>query len=154
MTDEAQSEDNSDPKTLLLRTSGVSVYAVDPHNGVCTVYYGDSIIEDFPVANLSFGNDDAGYFYGTEKYTFEEYVDEVRAANKAHDTDIRISDKSMSDFERLKPFMFILIAIDVVIASVLFFLYRTESYDAFNRLMFIGAMFGIAFEVVTFVMLR
>ena len=153
-TTESQSEDLSDPKTLLLRTSGTSVYAVDPHDGVCTVYYAGSIVEDFPVANLAFENDDAGYFYGSKKYTFEEYIDEVREANKTHDADLRISDKHMSDFEKLKPFMFILIAVDAILAAVLFFLYRSESYTAFNRFMFIGAVLGIAFEVVAFVMLR
>lgn len=60
----------------------------------------------------------------------------------------------MSDFDKLNPFMFILIAVDAVLAAVMFFLYRTESYNAFNRLLFIGAVLGIAFEVVAFVMLR
>ena len=49
--------------------------------------------------------------------------------------------------------MFILIAVDAVLAAVMFFLYRTESYNAFNRLLFIGAAFGIVIEVLAIVML-
>ena len=57
-TAEAQNMDYSDPKNVLLTSDNMSVYAVGPHDGVCTVCYGETVIEDFPIKNLKFEKDE------------------------------------------------------------------------------------------------
>ena len=152
-TPEAQNTDYSDPKNMLLRTTGTSVFAVGPHNGVCTVYYGDNVIEDFPVSNLQFENDDADYFYGRKTCTYEEYLGKIEQIIKAHDENHLLSDKAMYGYRRYKPLMISLICVDAVLALVLICLYKAELYDKFNLLMFIGAIYSILFDVFTSIML-
>ena len=152
-TPEAQNTDYSDPKNMLLRTTGTSVYAFGPHDGVCTVYYGDNVIEDFPISNLQFENDDAEYFYGRKTYTYEEYLDRIEQIIKDHDENHLLSDKAMYGYRRYKPLMVTLICVDGVLALVLIILYRAELYDKFTLLMFIGALYSILFDVFTSIML-
>ena len=152
LTPEAQNTDYSDPKNVLLSSNNVSVYAVDPHDGVCTVYYGDNVIEDFPISNLRFENDDAEFFYGRKTYTYDEYIDIVGKMSKDELKSLRVSDKRMANFNEVKDSMFILIVVDIGLAIILFLLYRGEQDHWFNVVMLIGALYGVFFEIMTAVL--
>lgn len=149
-TPEAQSMDYSDPKNMLLTSGNISVYAYGPHDGVCTVCYNETVIEDFPIKNLKFENDDADYFYGSKTYIYEEYIDIVNNMDESQLKSLRVSDKAMANFKEIRKFMFILIGVDAVLAAILFLLYKAELDNAFNVLMFLGALYSVFFEVVTF----
>lgn len=152
-TPEAQNTDYSDPKNMLLRTTNETVYAVHPHNGVCTVFYGDKVIEDFPVSVLKFEGDDAEYFKGSKTYTYDEYISQVRSVVKAKEEDHRLSSKAMCSFEQYKFFMIGFVCIDAVFGFILILLYRAELYDRFNLLLFFAALYSIFFDVIsTFLM--
>ena len=152
-TPEAQNTDYSDPKNMLLRTTNETVYAVHPHDGVCTVYYGSNVIEDFPVSVLKFEGDDADYFKGSKLYSYDEYIAQLRAIIKAKDEKHRLSSKAMYAFEHYKFFMIGFVCIDAVFGVILILLYRAELYDRFNLLMFFTALYGIFFDVIsTFLM--
>jgi hypothetical protein len=152
-TPEAQNTDYSDPKNMLLRTTNETVYAVGPHNGVCTVFYGDKVIEDFPLSVLKFAGDDADYFKGAKKYTYDEYLSQVRSIIKAKEEKHRLSDKAMYAFEHYKFFMIGFVCIDAVFGFILILLYRAELYDRFNLLLFFAALYSIFFDVIsTFLM--
>ena len=152
-TPEAQNTDYSDPKNMLLRTPNETVYAAGPHDGVCTVYYGDNVIEDFPVSVLKFEGDDAEYFKGSKTYTYDEYIAQLRAIIKAKDEKHRLSSKAMYTFEHYKFFMIGFVCLDAVFGFSLILLYRAELYDRFNLLMFFTALYGIFFDVIsTFLM--
>ena len=152
-TPEAQNTDYSDPKNMLLRTTNETVYAVGPHNGVCTVCYGDNVIEDFPISVLKFEGDDAEYFKGSKTYTYDEYIAQLRAIIKAKDEKHRLSSKAMYTFEHYKFFMIGFVCLDAVFGFCLILLYRAELYDRFNLLMFFTALYGIFFDVIsTFLM--
>ena len=152
-TPEAQNTDYSDPKNMLLRTTNATVYAAGPHNGLCTVCYGDNVIEDFPVSVLKFEGDDADYFKGSKTYTYDEYISQVRSIVKAKEEDHRLSSKAMCSFEQYKFFMIGFVCIDAVFGVILILLYRAELYDRFNLLMFFTALYSIFFDVIsTFLM--
>ena len=138
---------------MLLRTTNETVYAIGPHDGVCTVYYGSNVIEDFPVSVLKFEGDDAEYFKGAKKYTYDEYLSQVRSIIKAKEEKHRLSDKAMYAFEHYKFFMIGFVCIDAVFGVILILLYRAELYDRFNLLLFFAALYGIFFDVIsTFLM--
>ena len=138
---------------MLLRTTNETVYAVGPHNGVCTVYYGSNVIEDFPISVLKFEGDDADYFKGSKTYTYDEYLSQVRSIVKAKEEDNRLSSKAMCSFEQYKFFMIGFVCIDVVFGVILILLYRAELYDRFNLLLFFTALYSIFFDVIsTFLM--
>ena len=152
-TPEAQNTDYSDPKNMLLRTTNETVYAAGPHNGVCTVFYGDKVIEDFPVSVLKFADGDADYFKGSKLYSYDEYIAQLRAIIKAKDEKHRLSSKAMYTFEHYKFFMIGFVCLDAVFGFSLILLYRAELYDRFNLLMFFTALYGIFFDVIsTFLM--
>ena len=152
-TPEAQNTDYSDPKNMLLRTTNGTVYAAGPHNGVCTVCYGDNVIEDFPVSVLKFADGDADYFKGSKTYTYDEYISQVRSIVKAKEEKHRLSDKAMCSFEQYKFFMIGFVCIDAVFGFILILLYRAELYNRFNLLLFLAALYSIFFDVIsTFLM--
>ena len=152
-TPEAQNTDYSDPKNMLLRTTNETVYAAGPHNGVCTVYYGDKVIEDFPVSVLKFEGDDAEYFKGSKTYTYDEYISQVRSVVIAKEEDHRLNSKEMCSFEQYKFFMIGFICLDAVFGFILILLYRAELYNIFNLLLFLAALYSIFFDVIsTFLM--
>lgn len=152
-TPEAQNTDYSDPKNMLLRTTNETVYAVHSHDGVCTVFYGDKVIKDFPVSVLKFADGDAEYFKGSKTYTYDEYISQVRSVVKAKEEDNRLSSKAMCSFEQYKLFMIGFVCIDAVFGVILILLYRAELYDRFNLLLFFAALYSIFFDVIsTFLM--
>ena len=70
-------EGETDPdqlKTLLLMSDGVEVYVSDPHDGLCTVYFRNVTIGDYPVSRLTIDPDDLDYFYGREVYAKDDYI--------------------------------------------------------------------------------
>ncbi len=153
LTSEAQNKDYSDPKNVLLSSNNTEVYVEDPHDGVCTVYYGKNVIEDFPVSNLKFENeDDEALFNGSKTYTYEEYIDIVKGMDKDQLKSNRVSDKKIANFKQVKYSMFILIIVDAGLAVMLFLLYRGEHDHGFNVVMLIGALYGIFFEIMTTVL--
>ena len=125
-TAEAQNMDYSDPKNVLLTSDNMSVYAVGPHDGVCTVCYGETVIEDFPIKNLKFENDEEEFFYGSKMYSYEEYVDIVSNMDESQLKSLRVSDKGMANFMEIRKLMFILAGVDAALALILFFLYRKK----------------------------
>ena len=138
---------------MLLRTTNETVYAIGPHDGVCTVYYGSNVIEDFPVSVLKFADGDADYFKGSKTYTYDEYISQVRSIIKAKEEKQRLSSKAMCSFEQYKFFMIGFVCIDAVFGVILILLYRAELYDRFNLLLFFAALYGIFFDVIsTFLM--
>ena len=149
-TAEAQNMDYSDPKNVLLTSDNMSVYAVGPHDGVCTVCYGETVIEDFPIKNLKFEDDEEDFFYGSKIYTYEEYVDIVSNMDESQLKSLRVSDKGMANFMEIRKLMFILAGVDAALALILFFLYRAELDGSFNIVMLLGALYSVFFEVVTF----
>lgn len=146
-TSEIPGIDNSDQKVNLICTAGSEVYAADPHNGICTVYYNDNVIKDFPVSNLRFANDGADHFYGTKTYTYEEYIDVVKNADE--DGNLQIGDKHMADFEHAKIFIYGIIGLDVVLAIVLFSLYTSGKQVTFDLVVFLGALCNILYDLIT-----
>ena len=149
-TAEAQNMDYSDPKNVLLTSDNMSVYAVGPHDGVCTVCYGETVVEDFPIKNLKFENDEEEFFYGSKIYSYEEYVDIVSNMDESQLKSLRVSDKGMANFMEIRKLMFILAGVDAALAVILFLLYKAELDNAFNVLMLLGALYSVFFEVVSF----
>lgn len=148
-TAQAQNADYSDPKTLLLSTDGAVVYAANPHNGYCTVIDGDNVIEDFPLSNLKFDNEDMGYFYGTKKYTYEEYIDIVKGMSKEELESSRVSNKEMANFNKVKNNIFILIGVYAVFAMLLVFLYKAGLDNAIDLVLLVAALYSVFFEIFT-----
>ena len=149
-TPEAQNADYSDPRTMLLCSNNMDVYVENPHDGVCTVYYGEHVIHDFPISNLRFENDDEDYFYGKKRYSYDEYIEAVRSMKKEKYTTRRVSDlKGMISFEKMKPFIIGLFCIEVLFAAVAIILYRSEQYLKVSLILFFGALCSIGFELFT-----
>ena len=154
-TPEAQNIDYSDPKSMLLCLDGGSVWASDPHDGVCTVIYGDNVVEDFPISNLRFENDDADYFYGKKRYSYDEYIEIVRSLKEEKSDTMRVSDlKKMASFDRFKPALICLAIVDALLAAVVVILLISELYDKISTAMFWGALFSLIFSLYIMIMLK
>lgn len=150
-TAEAQNADYSDTKVMLIHSSGHTCYVYKPHDGVCSLVYGkDKVVENFPLSNLVIEEEDKDYFYGTKKYTYEEYINKLNALTDEQLKGIRVSDPAMRNYQKIKMFMFILIGMDAFMGMVLFFLYRAELDGSIDLLLMIGAFYSIAFDVITF----
>ena len=144
-----QNIDFSDTKNMLLYGGTYDVYAYGPHDRVCTVYYGSQVVEDFPVSNLKFEGDDAEYFYGRKKYTYDEYIEYVKSLSEDELESIRVSDKKMANFKDVQWHIFILVAVELVMGMVLFLLFKAEMNDKVDLVLLLGALYGIFFEIVT-----
>lgn len=147
---EILNKDYTDPGNMLSITQNVGVYVEKPHNGLCTVYYGSSVIEDYPISRLRFENDDEDYFYGKKKYTYKEYVEYVKSLSDSQLDSFRVSDRKMANFTKVKEYMYILFGVDIVFGIILFVLYRSESEFLFNLTLLICCLYSVFFEVVTF----
>ena len=130
-TAEAQNMDYSDPKNVLLTSDNMSVYAVGPHDGVCTVCYGETVVEDFPIKNLKFEDEEEDFFYGSKIYTYEEYVDIVSNMDESQLKSLRVSDKGMANFMEIRKLMFI--NMKMILETERLFL-REMSMDDFDAL--------------------
>lgn len=142
--------DYSDPKEILLLSTNASVYAYGPHDGVCTVIYGDNVIEDFPLSRLNFENEtDKMLFNGTKVYTYDEYTEVVNGLTKDQLKSNIVSTKEVANYNRVKEFMFILIGVDVFFGIILFVVKRNELDDKEDLVLLIAALYSIFWEVIT-----
>lgn len=147
--EKAAERDYSDTKTMLLYGGVQTVWAGNPHDGVCTVIYGDRVVEDFPVSNLRFENDDETYFYGTKKLDYKEYIEFVNSLTDGELDSERVSDRKMASYKAAKSSMIMLIAVDLAVFVILFFLYRSELDFAFNLVLIVAAVYNILLELIS-----
>lgn len=142
--------DYSDPKEMLLLSTNVGVYAYAPHDGVCTVIYGDNVIEDFPTYRLYFDSEeDKMLFNGTKQYTYDEYIELVNGLTKDQLKSNFVSTDDMANYIHVKEFLFILIGVDVFFGVILFVLKRSELDDKETLVLLFAALYSIFWEVIT-----
>ena len=146
---DAASRDYSDTKTMLLYGIEDTVWACNPHDGICTVIYGDRVVEDFPVSNLKFENDDEAYFYGTKKLDYKEYIEYIDSLTKEQHQSYRLSDRRMADYKYAQTPMFIMSAFVLLLGLVLILLYRHELDSSIDLVLIMGALFSVIFEAVS-----
>lgn len=145
---DAPQPDYSDPKAILLLSSGARVYAYGPHNGVCTVISGDNVIRDFPLNRLKLENEDTDYFYGKKQYTYDEYIDRLKELTKEQLDSPLVSDRKMAGFLKVKEFMIILVCADAAVFALLFLFYKHELDFGFDLFLVLGALYSIFFDMV------
>ena len=142
--------DYTDPKEMLLRTTNVGVYAYAPHDGVCTVIYGDNVIEDFPVSRLYFDSEeDEKLFKGTKQYTYDEYIEFVNGLTEDQLKSNYVSTKKVANYNDVRDFMFILIGVDVFFGIILFVVKRSGLEDKETLVLLGAALYSIFWEVIT-----
>ena len=147
--DYISSKDFSDTKTMLLYAGEFDVYACDPHDGVCTVIYGSQTVEDFPVSNLWFSGDDADYFYGTKKLTYEEYIDYVKSLSPEQLDSVLVSTNKVASFNSVMNSLLVLFGMEGLVFFVFFIIRKYEKDFAANLVLTVGALYGIFFEIIT-----
>lgn len=147
--EKVSSMDFSDTKTLLLYGGEQTVYACNPHDGVCTVIYGSQTVDDFPVSNLRFEGDDAAYFNGTKQLTYEEYIDYVKSLSEDQLDSVIVNTSKVASFNSVLEFTFILVGIEAVVCLILFILHRNEQEILFDIVLIAGTLYCIFFEIVT-----
>jgi len=141
--------DFSDPKIMLLYGGEMEVYAYDPHDGVCTVIYGSQTIDDFPVSNLRFADDDADYFNGTKQLTYDEYIEYVKSLTPDQLESKMVSSSQMASFKGVGRNILILIGVEGTALFVLFLLRKLDRNFASDIVLIVGALYGIFFEVIS-----
>ena len=126
--------DPSDPKTILLLSSGQKVIAYDPQGLYCTVEYDDHVIKDFPVSRLEFKTQADKDVFNGKKYTKEEY--DARIAEIAVDPSQQdvLSSKRMIPDTSDHTYIIALI-IGTIFMSGLFFIGR--EHELFSTLILI-----------------
>ena len=148
--DYISSKDFSDTKTMLLYGGEFDVYACGPHDGVCTVIYGSQTVEDFPVSNLWFSGDDADYFYGTKKLTYEEYIDYVKSLSPEQLEDgVLVNTSRVASFKSVQNSLFVLFGMEGTAIIVFFILRKNEKDFSANLVLTVGALYVICFEIIT-----
>ena len=121
-------------------SDGWKVYVSKPHDGLCTVIYGkDTVVEDFPLANLQLETEDTGYFYGTKKYSRKEYINVLSEMTKEQKKSLVLSDKRMAKFTGMKWDIIRIIAIEIGVFFVCCIFYKHEIEFAFNLTLALGA---------------
>ena len=148
-TPEAQSRDYTDPKNLLLYCQNATVYAYDAHDPFCTVIYGEKVIEDFPIVRLKFENEDLRDFYGTEKYSYKEYIELVDSLSKSELESYRVSTSKMANYKDVGRNMWILITFDIALAIIIALFAWKEIDDAINWTLYAGVGYSIFFNLGT-----
>ena len=141
--------DYSDPRNMLMINS-LDCKIYNPHDGYCTVLYGENVIEDFPLSHIRINDEDSPYFYGTKQYTYEEYIGRLDSIPKKEISKTKtISDKHMADYRKVLPFTLIIVGFDALIL-VLYFLMRNIGYgDYIDILLIGGAGYSIVFNIIT-----
>ena len=150
--EKVSSLDFSDTKIMLLYGGEQEVYASGPHDGVCTVIYGSQTVDDFPVYNLRFEDDDADYFFGRKQLTYEEYIDYVKSLSPEELKSDRVSTKKMASFKTVLEFTFILVGTEALICLILFILHRSDAKFWFDIVLVLGTLYCIFLEVITAVL--
>lgn len=141
--------DFTDTRTMLLYGGEFEVYACHPHDRICTVIYGTKTIDDFPVSNLRFKGDDAAYFNGEKKLTYEEYIDYVKSLSDDQLHSDMVNTSKVASFKEVLEFSFILIGVESIVGIVLFLLHRAEQDVLFDIILFVGTLYCIFFEIIT-----
>jgi hypothetical protein len=140
--------DYSNPRNMLM-ISSLDVLVYNPHDGFCTVIYGDNVIEDFPLSHISISGEDLPYFNGTKQYTYEEYIGRLDSIpRKQISTTKTISDKHMADYRHIPPFTIIIGGIDALLLAIWFF-FRNTDPDTVDILLLGGAGLNILFNIIT-----
>lgn len=148
------SVDVSDPKAFLSLQNGVKVYAYDPQGDYCTVISGDNVIRDYPISSLRFATDeDMKIFYGTLKYSREEYEKRIKQLSK--DSPV-LSDPAMLDKDQSggpgSLFLFSVLGSCVVMAFLLFI---TRGRDgAVNVLIPVWTILCIIWNIISVFVLK
>lgn len=142
--------DYSDPKEILLQTTNAAVYAYAPHDGVCSVIYGDNVIEGFPLYRLRFDGNDKEYFTGSRQYTYEEYIELLNGLSKDQLKSYFVSDSKMANYNNIKDFLIIIVGFDVVLFMVLFILKRSNLETKYDLVLFIASLYSIFWEIITY----
>jgi len=71
--------DMTKTRNILWFSNNLEVLVSDPHDGVCTVFYNNEVIEDYPIGKLHINHEDADYFYGRKTYTESQYLDKLNS---------------------------------------------------------------------------
>ena len=154
-TDEAQNTDYSDPKNMLKRTSGATVYVSNPHNGLCTVWYGkETTIEDYSLADLELECEDTGYFYGTKQYTLKEYKEVLSRMSKEELKSPLVSDRKMAGFVSLKQYILFTGILSLALLALAVFFYIQEMEFALDLTLILGAGYSVLMRIIIFYMNR
>ena len=149
-TEQAQNMDRTDPKNLLKLSNNVKVYVSNPHDGSCTVNYGkDTVIEDYPLADLRLECEDTGYFYGTKKYTLKEYTDKLKSMTKDDLKSYKVSDKKMASFIGYGESLLMVLAAVAGVMFISFILYRSEMDFGVDLTMIVGTGLVILYSILT-----
>lgn len=143
------SKDFSDTKTMLLYGGEFEVYAFGPHDGVCTVIYGSQTVDDFPVSNLRFSDDDADYFNGTKQLTYDEYIEYVKSLTPEQLESDLVSSSKVASFNGVLRNLLILFGVEGTAFFVFFILRKMERDVAADIVLTIGALYGIFFEIMS-----
>ena len=136
--------DYSDPRNMLMINS-LDCKVYNAHDGVCTVLYGESVIEDFPLARIKVSDEDSAYFYGTKQYTYEEYI--AKLDNAAKD---QLSSRYMASYKSLFKSTLVITGFDVLIFAVLFLIRSHDDGTVTDIILLAGAGCSILFDVVLF----
>ena len=145
--------DYSDPRNILM-TNHMSVRVYNPHDGFCTVIYGDNFIEDFPLSHISLSAEDAPYFNGTKKYTEDEYfnkIEEIGKHMKDKDLSLSINDKHMLDYRHAGTNLIWLLVYTGFLAAIYVIVYTTVGYHEYLDLILLGASgISIIFTLISY----
>ena len=141
--------DFSDPKIMLLYGGEMEVYAVNPHDGVCTVLYGSQTIDDFPVSNLRFADGEFDYFNGTKQLTYDEYIEYVKSLTPDQLESKMVSSSQIASFKGVARNILILIGVEGAIIIILLIMRKMELSRAYDVLLIAGALYGIFFEAIS-----
>ncbi len=149
-TDQAQNMDHTDPKNLLKLSNNAKVYVSNPHDGLCTVNYGkDTVIEDYPLADLRLDCEDTGYFYGTKKYTLKEYTDKLKSMSKDELKSYKVSDKRMADYIGYEECVLMVLAAVAGVSFIGFILYKSEMDFGVDLTLVVGTGLVILYSILT-----
>ena len=141
--------DYSNPRNMLMINS-LDCMVYNPHDGYCTVLYGDNVIEDFPLSHIRISSEDSPYFYGTKQYSYAAYIGRLNSIPKKQISTTRsLSSKHMADYRKILPFTIIIASFDALIL-ILYLLMRNIGYgDYIDILLIAGAGYSIVFNLIT-----
>lgn len=148
LSEDSMNTDYSSPRNLLLRTNNVTVYAYDPEGPLCTVINGKDTIENFPIGNLNFENEDLGNFYGTRQYSSGEYFELINSLSKAEMNSPRVSTKKMVAYKEAIKSTIMLFIIDLSLAIGIYIFLRFDFAKATDVILIIGAGISVIFNII------
>ena len=136
--------DYSDPRNMLL-TNALDCKVYNAHDGVCTVIYGDNVIENFPVYRIRVSDEDYPYFHGTKKYTEDEYFAKLDGL----DSNSRLlSSRSMAHYRSALKTAKVIVFFDVLILVVLFAIRSHDNGLITDIVLIAGSGYNIVFNII------